>query len=175
MHIVTVISLAATERGLNEPHDKTSKVSVHPAKTQMLRLIRVFAVRMKKPWVLSYPLSAQRRLIRLGGCRGWSESSLGAHSLCWFCHVVAQMYVILILRGCKWCCFYAWHWRWKKKSIIFLVFSSFFYVQFYQNYLFHIQKLQTLVEGTDAHVFLFFYLGFTARQDYFTHFELSQW
>ena len=41
-------------------------------------LIRVFAVRMKKPWVLSYPLSAQRRL--------WSdwadESSLGAHSFC---------------------------------------------------------------------------------------------
>ena len=27
-----------------------------------LSLIRVFAVRMKKPWVLSYPLSAQRRL-----------------------------------------------------------------------------------------------------------------
>ena len=29
-------------------------------------LIRVFAVRMKKAWVLSYPLSTQRRLIRLG-------------------------------------------------------------------------------------------------------------
>ena len=28
----------------------------------LLRLIRVFAVRMKKAWVLSYPLSAQRRL-----------------------------------------------------------------------------------------------------------------
>ena len=55
-------------------------------------LIRVFAVRMKKPWVLSYPLSGQRRLlIRLGGYPGWSESSLGAHSLCWFCHVVAQL------------------------------------------------------------------------------------
>ena len=54
-------------------------------------LIRVFTVRMKKPWVLSYPLSAQRRLIRLGGCPGWSESSLGAHSFCWFCHVVAQI------------------------------------------------------------------------------------
>ena len=51
-------------------------------------LIRVFAVYMKKAWVLSYPLSAQRRLIRLGGCPGWSESSLGAHSFCWFCHVV---------------------------------------------------------------------------------------
>ena len=44
-------------------------------------LIRVFAVRIKKAWVLSYPLSAQRRLIRLGGCTGWSESSLGAHAI----------------------------------------------------------------------------------------------
>ena len=51
----------------------------------------VFAVRMKKPWVLSYPLSAQRRLIRVGGCPGWSESSLGAHSFCWFCHVAAHI------------------------------------------------------------------------------------
>ena len=50
-------------------------------------LIRVFAVRMKKAWVPSYPLSAQRRLIRLGRCPGWSESLLGAQSLCWFCHV----------------------------------------------------------------------------------------
>ena len=56
-------------------------------------LIRVFAVRMKKAWVLGYPLSAQRRLIRLGGCPGWSESSLGAHSLCWFCHVTAHIFV----------------------------------------------------------------------------------
>ena len=51
-----------------------------------LSLIRVFAVRMKKPWVLSYPLSPLRRL--------WSdwadESSLGAHSFCPFCHVVAH-------------------------------------------------------------------------------------
>ena len=44
-------------------------------------LIRVFAVRMKKAWVLSYPLSAQLRLIRLGGCPGWPESSLGAHAI----------------------------------------------------------------------------------------------
>ena len=40
-------------------------------------LLRVFAVRMKKAWVLSYPLSE---------CPGWSESSLGAQSFCWFCH-----------------------------------------------------------------------------------------
>ena len=44
-------------------------------------VIRVFTFRMKKPWVLSYPLSAQRRLIRLGLCPGWSESSLGAHAI----------------------------------------------------------------------------------------------
>ena len=43
-------------------------------------LIRVFAVRMKKPWVLSYPLSAQRRLwsdwADLSLHPVWSESSL---------------------------------------------------------------------------------------------------
>ena len=44
-------------------------------------LISVFAVRKKKAWVLSYPLSAHWRLIRLGGCPGWSESSLGAHAI----------------------------------------------------------------------------------------------
>ena len=46
-------------------------------------LIRVLAVRMKKACVLRYPLSAQRRL--------WSESLLDAQSLCWFCHVAAQI------------------------------------------------------------------------------------
>ena len=34
-----------------------------------------------------------KTLIRLGGCPGWSESSLGAHSLCWFCHVAAHIYM----------------------------------------------------------------------------------
>ena len=61
---------------------KLTKWRVRPAKTQISLDIRpvwlVFAVHMKKDWVLSYPLSAQRRLIRLGACPGWSESSLGA-------------------------------------------------------------------------------------------------
>ena len=47
-------------------HDKTNKMTVRPAKTQISLCARpvwsVFAVRMKKAWVLSYPLSAQRRL-----------------------------------------------------------------------------------------------------------------
>ena len=45
-------------------------------------LIRVFAVRMKKHWALSYPLSAQADL---GRFPGWSESLPGAQSFCWFC------------------------------------------------------------------------------------------
>ena len=61
-------------------HDKTNKMSARPVKTQISLGIRpdwsVFAVRMKKAWVLSYPMSAERRLIRLGGCPGWSESSM---------------------------------------------------------------------------------------------------
>ena len=45
------------------PPDKTNK------KTQ----ISLINVRMKKAWVLSYPLSPQKKtLIRLGGCPGWS-------------------------------------------------------------------------------------------------------
>ena len=44
-------------------------------------LIRVFAVPLKKARIPSYPLIAERRLIRLGGCPGWAESSLGAHAI----------------------------------------------------------------------------------------------
>ena len=33
-----------------------------------------------------------KSLIRLGGCPGWSESSLGAQPHCWFCHEAAQIY-----------------------------------------------------------------------------------
>ena len=32
-----------------------------------------------------------KTLIRLGECPGWSESLLGAHSFCWFCHVAAHL------------------------------------------------------------------------------------
>ena len=74
-------------------------MTVRPAKTQDQpghppSLIRVFAVCMKKAWVLTYLLRIQWRLIRLGGCPGWSESSLGTQSFCWFCHEVARMFVL---------------------------------------------------------------------------------
>ena len=68
------------------PDDKTNKMAcAHSEDSDQTghppSLIRVFAVRMKKAWVLSYPLAAQRRLIRLGSGPCWSESSLDAQAI----------------------------------------------------------------------------------------------
>ena len=69
----------SANKNINEPHhEKNNKVACapsedldqpeHPPRLISARLIWVFAVRMKKVWVLGYPMSAQRRLIRLGEC-----------------------------------------------------------------------------------------------------------
>ena len=52
----------------------------------------VFAVRMKKPRILSYPLSAQRRLW-LDCVDAQADLSLrwANMSFCWFCHAADQM------------------------------------------------------------------------------------
>ena len=98
----------------NEPrHDKTNKVAVRPVKTQISLGIRpvwpessLSAWRklesLPTHWAHSEDSDQTGRMprliwvfawtpIRLGGCPGWSESSLGANSFCWFCHVVAQI------------------------------------------------------------------------------------
>ena len=88
------VSSWGQQRHKSRNMSKPTKWHVPPAKTQISLGIRpvwsVFAVRMKKAWVLSYPLSTQQRLIRLGGCPGWSESSLGTQSFCLFCHVATH-------------------------------------------------------------------------------------
>ena len=65
---------------------------VLPVKTQISlgisNLIRVFAVRMKKPWAFSYPMSAQRRLKS-----DWADAQVGT-SLHW-AHII-----LLVLSGC---------------------------------------------------------------------------
>ena len=80
------------------PHDKTNKMACAPTEDSdqpghLPSLIRVFAVRKKKTWILSYPLSAQRRL--------WSDwvdsqadlSLCWAHiPFCWFCFVVDHIW-----------------------------------------------------------------------------------
>ena len=35
-----------------------------------------------------------KTLIRLGRCPGWSESSLGTQSFCWFCHEAAHIMLV---------------------------------------------------------------------------------
>ena len=82
-------------------HDKTNKMICAPSEDSdqpwhLPSLIRVFAVIMKKSWVLSYLLSAQRRL--------WSDwadgradpSSLALMSFCWLCPAAAQCIVYFL-------------------------------------------------------------------------------
>ena len=76
---------------LNEPsHDKTNKMAFTPSEDSdqpghLPSLIRGFAVCMKEDWVLSYPLSAQRRL-----WSDWADAQADlslrwAHMpFCWF-------------------------------------------------------------------------------------------
>ena len=63
-------------------HDKTNKMTCALSEDSfgICPVWTVFAVRMKKHWVLSYPLIAQWRLWSdwADGYPGWSESSLGA-------------------------------------------------------------------------------------------------
>ena len=83
---------------------KPTKWHVRPAKTQIslgrclgiCPVWSVFAVRVKKPWVLSYQMSAQRsHWSEWADGQGWSESSLGAQSFCWFCHEAAHFYLAM--------------------------------------------------------------------------------
>ena len=82
-----------------EPHrDKTNKMACAPSEDsdqtgRMPSLVWVFAVRMKKAWVLSYPLSAQRRLWSDGADAQADLSLRWTQSFCWFCHEAAQFYL----------------------------------------------------------------------------------
>ena len=80
------------------PHDKTNKMACVPSEDSDQpghppSLIRVFAVCMKKAWVLSYPLSTQWRL--------WSDwvDAQADLSLCW----VNNHFVGFVMRWLKFC------------------------------------------------------------------------
>ena len=76
----------------NEPPHKTHKMTCTPGDDsdepgRPPSLIRVSADRMNK-----LPIERlAKTLIRLNGCSGWSESSLGSHSDCWFCPGAAKI------------------------------------------------------------------------------------
>ena len=78
------------------PHDKTNKMACAPSEDSDQPghppgLIRVFTVRKKKDWVLSYPLSTQRRI-----WSNWAHAQ--AVSLCW----VPSHIVGFVMRQLKW-------------------------------------------------------------------------
>ena len=76
-------SFLSCTTGIFQLYDKTNKMNCAPSEDSdqpghLPSLIRVFAVRMKKLWVLSYPLSAQRRL-----WSDWADAQTGRT-----CHAV---------------------------------------------------------------------------------------
>ena len=87
-------------------HDKTNKVACAPSKDSDQpghppSLIRVFAVRMKKVLIVSYPLGAKQRL-----WSDWADAQADlslrwAHMwISWFCHVAALIYTEAIFKNC---------------------------------------------------------------------------
>ena len=89
------LSMLGTQlQGIHEPpHDKTNKMAIAPSEdtdqpAHPPSLIRVFAVHLKKHWVLSYPLSALRRL-----WSDWADLSLrwAQRLFCWFYYEVAHI------------------------------------------------------------------------------------
>ena len=86
---------------INEPeNDKTNKItsatsensdqSAHPCS-----LVRVFAWRSLCNQWPNASFCGQRRLIRLCGCPGWSESSLGAHVILLVLSCFRSIYLVL--------------------------------------------------------------------------------
>ena len=104
-------------RNVNEPpHDKTNKMACAPSEGSDQpghppSLIRVFAVRMKKARILSFLLSAQRRL-----WSDWADAqtdlfSLGAKTFCWFCHEVDQIQIRGVFLGTRFCSLCSATWK----------------------------------------------------------------
>ena len=86
LHFVKLCSINWAATWQNQQSDCTptqSDQSLHCALNGQLRTQGFF-------------MQTAKILIRLGGCPGWSESSLGAHLVCWFCHVAAYLLIILI-------------------------------------------------------------------------------
>ena len=100
----------STDYSMAKPHcsnlsrlmTKPTKWHVHPAKTQISLGIRPVWQSLRCPHEETlgpqlpneYPA---KTLIRLGGCPGWSESSLGAQSFCWFCLEAAHFRIFMLL------------------------------------------------------------------------------
>ena len=86
------------------PHDKTNNMNCASSKDSDQPLISLRFC-MKKSWVLSYPVSAQQRLIRLGRCgqqRLWMPRLIWvfAGHLCHFDGFVMRWLIFRTIRVC---------------------------------------------------------------------------
>ena len=94
--------------------NKTNKVTVRPAKTQISQFDQSLRCALNGQLrTQAFFMRIATTLIRLGECPGWSESSLCAQSPCWFYHVAAHFYSNVYFnwqgfRGKK-CVFFLWH------------------------------------------------------------------
>ena len=94
-----VVKSFPISNGTFEPrHDKSNKMSVHPAKTQISLGIRSVwsESSLCAQWVAKGPKCSscgQRRLWSdRANAQDLSESSLGAQPFCWLCHVPAHLW-----------------------------------------------------------------------------------
>ena len=84
---------------LEPRHDKTNNVVVRPVKTQISLGIRpVWSESSLSAWRNLGSLATHWAHIEDSDQTGPSESSLGAHSFCWFCHVAAHFFVQTMIK-----------------------------------------------------------------------------
>ena len=97
-----------TMQNIFEPvHDKTCKIACAPSEDldqpgHPPSLIRVFAVRLKKAWVLTYPMSTQRRLADVKADLRWAHMPVW-----WFFHALAFFFFFCQNKSMK--CLRIWH------------------------------------------------------------------
>ena len=87
--IIIIIVSSRSSSSSSKPIYQMSRDTTHarlPVKTNPRRLIRVFAVRIKTLWILGYPQSVLRRLIRLHACADCTHMQF-----CTKCCVPAQI------------------------------------------------------------------------------------
>ena len=166
---VDSVKLNHQQTSVTEPsHDKTNKMACAPSKDSdqpghSPSLIRDFAVRMKKDWVLSYTLSAQRKL-----WSDWADAQADL-SLHW-----AHSHFVVLSWGSSYKCIksitvstiaasevtnkfmnYAWKWKIKKRMIFLKNGKSWFMKRWTEVNTLNMLMMQWLrineyVKGTDG-------------------------
>ena len=158
-------------------------------------LIRVFAVPGIRPvlpesslwaqWVAKDPSffsCGQRRLIRLGGCPSWSESSLAHMPFCWVCHEAAQVTLLycmgyyhvtvdfIIGCGCLWSDLMVINWQdvivergeeditFGHANVFVIIYLPFLMTWNYTSYTLQTMKLllNKLILGHNCHIYFMF-------------------